>query len=120
MPRSLKRYYGSGGLHYVTCSCYQRKRWLGAELFPSRRLKSFLDTDKTLRRADSKVVISFGFMRATRGGASEELRRLYRMNIPSIEGRHDQCLDPSLRVCFSIFRCDRSCKRAVLHLHPEE
>jgi putative transposase len=31
MPRSLKRYYGSGDLHYITCSCYERKRWLGTD-----------------------------------------------------------------------------------------
>src|ERR1700731_917475 len=31
MPESLKRYYGSGDLHYITCSCYQRKRWLGTD-----------------------------------------------------------------------------------------
>jgi len=31
MPKSLKRYYGSGDLHYITCSCYQRKRWLGTD-----------------------------------------------------------------------------------------
>jgi len=29
MPKGLKRYYGSGHLHFITCSCYQRKPWLG-------------------------------------------------------------------------------------------
>jgi putative transposase len=24
MPWGLKRYYGTGGLHFITCSCYQR------------------------------------------------------------------------------------------------
>ena len=29
MPQGLKRYYGSGDLHFITCSCYQRRAWLG-------------------------------------------------------------------------------------------
>ncbi len=28
MPDGLKRYYGTGYLHFITCSCYQRKPWL--------------------------------------------------------------------------------------------
>ena len=24
MPEGLKRYYGTGHLHFITCSCYQR------------------------------------------------------------------------------------------------
>jgi len=34
MPRGLKRFYGSGDLHFITCSCYQRRAWLGT---PRRR-----------------------------------------------------------------------------------
>jgi putative transposase len=34
MPLGLKRYYGSGDLHFITCSCYQRRRLLGT---PRRR-----------------------------------------------------------------------------------
>ena len=34
MPRSLKRYYGSGDLHFITSSCYQRQPILGT---PDRR-----------------------------------------------------------------------------------
>ena len=29
MPKRLKRYYGAGHLHFVTCSCYQRRPLLG-------------------------------------------------------------------------------------------
>jgi hypothetical protein len=29
MPWGLKRYYGTGGLHYITWSCYGRKPLLG-------------------------------------------------------------------------------------------
>jgi len=34
VPTGLKRYYGSGDLHFITCSCYQRRPWLGT---PARR-----------------------------------------------------------------------------------
>jgi len=30
MPGGLKRYYGFGGLHFTTCSCYQRQPRLGS------------------------------------------------------------------------------------------
>ena len=29
MPWGLKRYYGAGDLHFITCSCYQRQPLLG-------------------------------------------------------------------------------------------
>ncbi len=29
MPKRLKRYYGAGHLHFITCSCYQRRALLG-------------------------------------------------------------------------------------------
>jgi putative transposase len=29
MPMGLKRYYGAGDLHFITCSCYQRRKALG-------------------------------------------------------------------------------------------
>jgi putative transposase len=34
MPTGLKRYYGTGGLHFITCSCYRREPVLG---IPARR-----------------------------------------------------------------------------------
>jgi hypothetical protein len=27
MPKGLHRYYGSGDLHFITCSCYHREPW---------------------------------------------------------------------------------------------
>lgn len=30
MPKNLKRYYGSGNLHFITCSCYHRQPWMGS------------------------------------------------------------------------------------------
>jgi len=39
MPWNLKRYYGSGDLHFITCSCYRRQPLLGTvrrcDLFPT-------------------------------------------------------------------------------------
>jgi len=34
MPKGLKRYYGTGDLHFITCSCYRRSPWLDT---PERR-----------------------------------------------------------------------------------
>jgi hypothetical protein len=34
MPWGLKRYYGAGGLHFITWSCYRREPLLGN---PARR-----------------------------------------------------------------------------------
>jgi putative transposase len=38
MPRLLRRYYGSGDLHFITCSCYRRQPFLSTvqrrDLFP--------------------------------------------------------------------------------------
>ena len=37
MPKRLKRYYGAGHLHFITCSCYQRRPLLGrARVHPER------------------------------------------------------------------------------------
>jgi putative transposase len=30
MPKGLRRFYGGGDLHFITCSCYQRKPFLGS------------------------------------------------------------------------------------------
>ena len=34
MPKGLRRFYGGGDLHYITCSCYRRQPFLSS---PSRR-----------------------------------------------------------------------------------
>ena len=31
MPHGLWRCYGAGDLHFITCSCYQRRAWLGTK-----------------------------------------------------------------------------------------
>ena len=38
MRRNLKRYYGAGDLHFITCSCYRRQPLLGT----ARRRDFFL------------------------------------------------------------------------------
>src|SRR5438270_13519529 len=30
MPKGLRRWYGGGDLHFIACSCYQRKAFLGS------------------------------------------------------------------------------------------
>jgi putative transposase len=30
MPKGLRRFYGGGDLHYITCSCYQTSPFLGS------------------------------------------------------------------------------------------
>ena len=43
MPKRLKRYYGAGHLHFITCSCYQRRPLLGrARVHPERARNLFV------------------------------------------------------------------------------
>jgi putative transposase len=58
MPKGLKRYYGSGDLHYVTCSCYQRKRWLDTD----RRRDLFLRILEEVRKQHRFVVLGYVVM----------------------------------------------------------
>ena len=46
MPKGLRRYYGTGELHYITCSCYQRKPWLDT----AKRRDLFLDIFEEVRQ----------------------------------------------------------------------
>ena len=41
MPKGLRRWYGGGDLHYITCSCYQRKAFLGSAARRDLFLKIF-------------------------------------------------------------------------------
>jgi putative transposase len=41
MPKGLHRWYGGGDLHYITCSCYQRKAFLGSAARRDLFLKIF-------------------------------------------------------------------------------
>jgi putative transposase len=57
--KRLKRFYGAGDLHYVTCSCYKRKRWLGTE----RRRDLFLKILVEVRKQRRFVVLGYVVMR---------------------------------------------------------
>jgi putative transposase len=53
MPRGLKRYYGSGDLHFITCSCYHRQPLLAT----IRRRDLFLQVLERMRRRYRFVVL---------------------------------------------------------------
>jgi hypothetical protein len=52
MWRNLKRYYGAGDLHFITCSCYRRQPLLGT----ARRRDFFLTVLEQVRRRYEFVV----------------------------------------------------------------
>jgi putative transposase len=58
MPTGLKRYYGGPDLHFITCSCYQRRLWLGT---PARRTL-FLNILEPVRRAYDFSVLGYVVM----------------------------------------------------------
>ncbi|HVO81694.1 MAG TPA: transposase [Terriglobales bacterium] len=58
MPQGLKRYYGAGHLHFITCSCYQRKAWLGK----ARRRDWFLRILEETRQKYGFVVVGYVVM----------------------------------------------------------
>jgi putative transposase len=58
MRRKLKRYYGAGHLHFITCSCYRRQPLLGTA--PRRDL--FLTVLEQVRRRYAFVVVGYVVM----------------------------------------------------------
>ena len=58
VPRRLKRYYGAGHLHFITCSCYQRKALLGTP----RRSDLFLRLLEEARLKYRFVVVGYVVM----------------------------------------------------------
>lgn len=58
MPKNLKRYYGSGDLHFITCSCYHRQPILGT---PQRR-DLFLRVLEQVRQKYRFVVLGYVVM----------------------------------------------------------
>ena len=58
MPTGLTRHYGSQDLHFITCSCYQRRPWLGT---PARRTL-FLKILEQTRIAYEFVVVGYVVM----------------------------------------------------------
>jgi len=58
MSRKLKRYYGAGDLHFITCSCYRRQPLLGTVT----RRDRFLTVLEQVRRRYQFVVIGYVVM----------------------------------------------------------
>jgi putative transposase len=58
MPKRLKRYYGQGHLHFITCSCYRRLPRLGS----ARRRNLFLRILEDVRRRYGFAVIGYVVM----------------------------------------------------------
>ena len=58
MRRNLKRYYGAGDLHFITCSCYRRQPLLGT----ARRRSLLLTVLEQVRRRYAFVVIGYVIM----------------------------------------------------------
>jgi REP element-mobilizing transposase RayT len=58
MWRNLKRYYGAGDLHFITCSCYRRQPLLGTP----RRRNLFLTVLEQVRKRYQFVVVGYVVM----------------------------------------------------------
>jgi putative transposase len=58
MTRGLTRYYGSGHLHFITCSCYQRQPLLGSAI----RRDLFLKVLEEVRQRYQFVVVGYVVM----------------------------------------------------------
>lgn len=55
MSQGLRRYYGADDLHFITCSCYRRRRLLGS----GRRRDLFLSILEQVRRRYGFVVVGY-------------------------------------------------------------
>ncbi len=58
MPKGLKRYYGTGDLHFITCSCHNRRPWLNTE----HRRSLFLNILEHVRKQHRFVVLGYVLM----------------------------------------------------------
>jgi putative transposase len=58
VPTGLKRYYGAGQLHYITCSCYRRRALLGT----ARRRNAFVRVLEEVRQRYRFVVVGYVVM----------------------------------------------------------
>jgi putative transposase len=58
VPKNLKRYYGGGDLHFITCSCYHRQPWLGS----ARSRDLFLTVLEQVRLRYVFVVLGYVIM----------------------------------------------------------
>ncbi len=58
MTYRLRRYYGTGHLHFITCSCHGRRPWLGT----ARRRDQFLTILEQVRQSYRFVVVGYVVM----------------------------------------------------------
>ena len=58
VPNGLKRYYGGGDFHFITCCCYHRKPWVNS----ARRRDLFLSILEQARRRYRFVVLGYVVM----------------------------------------------------------
>ena len=58
MPKRLKRYYGQGHLHYLTCTCYRREPWLAS----AGRRDRFVNILEETRQRYRFVVVGYVVM----------------------------------------------------------
>src|SRR5258708_11524236 len=58
VPTGLKRYYGGGDLHFITCSCYHRIPWLNS----ARRRDLFFSILEQTRQRCRFVVFGYVVM----------------------------------------------------------
>jgi putative transposase len=58
VPKGLKRYYGEGHLHFITCSCDRRRALLGT----GRRRDAFLRILEEVRQRYGFAVVGYVVM----------------------------------------------------------
>ena len=58
MHRKPKRFYGTGHLHFIACSCYQRRPLLGTQ----KRRDQFLTVLEQVRKRYQFVVVGYVVM----------------------------------------------------------
>lgn len=58
MPKGLRRWYGGGEFHFITCSCYRRQAFLGS----ARRKSLFLKILEEVREKYGFMVVGYVVM----------------------------------------------------------
>jgi putative transposase len=58
MPKGLKRWYGGGWLHFITCSCYHRRQFVASK----RRKDLFLKVLEEVRQKYKFTVLGYVVM----------------------------------------------------------
>ena len=98
MPSGLKRYYGSGDLHFITSSCYRRQALLGS----AERRDLFLAVLEQVRVRYGCVVLGYVVMpehfhllisepeRCTPSVAMQALKLGFARRVMALPRRHDQ------------------------------